>query len=284
MGLLSQEQTTSTNGTTQTALQPDWYQQAQRTIAGQGASIAGQDYQNYEGPRIAALTPDQQNAQQLTRNLASGTQPDPSQMQGSINYGLSQFDPLEVQKYMSPYTSGVINEIQRLGNQNLTQNVMPSVNSSFVGAGQFGSDRSGKFLNQAIQDNSYNILGQQSKALQEAETGALTQYANWHNQAIPNAQSANNLASANNAALGQAGTLQQAQDQNNLNLGYQDFQNQTQFPQQQLNWYANLMSGQNMPMANSSAGTTTQSAYLPSGLQTAASIYGLVQGASGTGK
>ena len=276
MALLTQTPASTTSGTTQSPIVPDWYQQAQQTIAGAGAQVAGQDYQTYQGPRVAALTPDQLNAAQIQRNVASGTQPDPSQLQGGINYGLSQFDPNEVQKYMSPYTSGVINEIGRLGQQNLTENVIPSVNSTFTGAGQFGSDRNTEFLQRGIRDNSYNTLGQQSQALQAAETGALTQYNQWHQNAIPNATSAANLATTQAGALNTYGSQEQAQGQNNLNMAYQDFQNQTQYPQQQLNWYANLTNGQNMPAASST--TSTQQAFLPSGLQTAASVYGLVQG------
>lgn len=276
MGLFTQDAATTSNTQTSIPLTPTWYQQAQRTIAGQGAALAGQDYQTYQGPRIAALTNDQLNAQQLTRNLASGTQPDPSQMQGSINYGLSQFDPLEVEKYMSPYTSGVVNEIQRLGNQNLFENVLPGVNSTFTGAGQFGSTRSADFTNRAIRDNTYNTLGQQAQALQQAEQGALSNYASWHNQAIPNAQNAANLSAGTTQQLGTAGALQQAQNQNNLNMAYQDFQNQTNFPQQQLNWYSTLMQGN--PQTPGTAQTTSQQQFLPSGLQTAAALYGLTQG------
>ena len=279
MGLLTQTPATSTGGTNTTPIVPDWYSQAQQTIAGQGASLAGQDYQTYQGPRIAALTPDQLNAQQITRNIASGTQPDPSQLQGSINYGLSQFDPNEVQKYMSPYTSGVVDEIARLGNQNLQQNILPGVNSTFTGAGQFGSTRNADFTQNAIQNQNYNILGQQANALQAAETGALSNYAAWHGQAIPQATSASSLGQQGANNLGVAGALQQTQDQNNLNMAYQDFQNQTQYPQQQLNWYANLTNGQNMPAASSA--TTSQQQFLPSGLQTAASVYGLMQGVTG---
>jgi hypothetical protein len=281
MGTLTQTVGTTTNGTTTAPIVPDWYSQAQNTIAGQGASIAGQDYQSYQGPRVAALTADQLNAQQLTRNLASGTQPDPSQMQGAVNYGLSQFDPNEVQKYMSPYTSGVVDEIGRLGNKNLFQNVLPGVNSTFTGAGQFGSTRNADFENRAIQDNSYNVLGQQSQALNTAMNGALSNYSAWHQQAIPNAQAANTLASQNNQALGTAGALEQAQNQNNLNTAYSDFQNQTDFGKNQLNWYANLTNGQQMPATSSS--TTSQQAFLPSGLQTAASVYGLMNGVAPKG-
>ena len=276
MGITDTSIVTNTGGGTTSGAIPDWYNQALQTIAGQGASIAGQDYQTYQGPRIAALTPDQLNAQQITRNIASGTQPDPSQLQGSINYGLSQFDPLEVQKYMSPYTSGVVDEIARLGNKNLFENVLPGVNSTFTGAGQFGSSRNADFTNRAIDTSNATILGQQANALEAANTGALQQYNTWHQNAIPNATSAANLSQTGATNLGTAGALQQAQDQNNLDLAYSDYQKQTQYPTEQLNWYSNLTKGQAMP-ANT-ATTKTTSDYAPSGLQTLASTYGLMNG------
>jgi hypothetical protein len=87
----------------------------------------------------------------------------------------SEYSPAAMSQYMNPYTSGVTSEIARLGNQNLTENVLPAVNSTFTGAGQFGSTRNGEFNARAIRDNNYGILGQQSKVLADAQAQALTQ-------------------------------------------------------------------------------------------------------------
>ena len=278
-GLTQQTPVTNTGGSTSTPIIPDWLQQAQMSIAGQGAAIAGQDYETYQGPRFAGMTPDQINAQQMIRNTASGSQPDPSQVQGDINYGLSMFDPNEVQKYMSPYTSGVINEIGRLGSQNLFENVLPQVNSTFTGAGQFGSSRSADFTNRAIRDQGATTLGTQAKALQDANTAAMSAYQQWHGAALPAAAAANQIGTNAASNLGAAGALQQSNDQSNLDLAYQDFQRQQNYPKEQLNWYANLTNGQNMPMGSSSTNTT--SAYTASPLQQAASVYGLMRGVGG---
>lgn len=70
------------------------------------------------------------------------------------------------QQYMSPYTDSVVNEIGRLGNQNLQENILPSVQNSFLGAGQFGSTRNADILGRAVRDAQTNITGQQSQALQ----------------------------------------------------------------------------------------------------------------------
>mgnify|MGYP007125361862 CR=1 FL=1 len=100
----------------QMPISPDFQLQALRTIIGQGGAIAASPYVGYGGPRLANLTPDQLNAQQMTRGIAAGSVVDPVAMQGAINYGLSGFDPAQVNKYMSPYTTGVVDEIARQGN------------------------------------------------------------------------------------------------------------------------------------------------------------------------
>lgn len=270
---------------------PEWQMQALKTVVGQGAAIAGQDYVPYGGQRIADFSPDQLNAQQLFRYQAAGTQADPTQVQSNIDYSLSGFNPEEVKKYLSPYTTGVIDEIGRLGNQNLTENILPGINSTFTGAGQFGSTRNADFTNRAVRDTQYDILGQQSNALQNAQTSALQQYGNWHNQALQNAQTATGLGAQTASNLSQAGSLQQTADQANLNLAYQDFQNQQNFPKSNLGWYADLLNanqltGQKEAGSTSSGSSTT--GYTPgyvsnvygtspaqTGLSAASTIYGL---------
>lgn len=238
---------------------PPWQMQGLQTIVGQGAALASRDYTPYEGQRIADFTPDQLNSQQLFRQQAASTQVDPTQMQNNLSYGLSGFDPNEVNKYMSPYTTGVINEISRLGNQNLQENVLPSVNSTFTGAGQFGSTRNQDFTNRAVRDTGYNILGQQSNALQAAETNALGQYNQWHQNALGNAGAAQNLQAQGAANLNQQGALQQTMDQSNLNLAYQDFQNQQNYPQQQWGWYNDLLHGTGLTGLTATSGGGSQS-------------------------
>jgi hypothetical protein len=87
----------------------------------------------------------------------------------------SEYSAQNMAMYMNPYTSGVNNEIARLGNQNLTENVLPGVNSTFTGAGQFGSTRNGEFVSRALRDNQATITGAQSKVLADAQAQALQQ-------------------------------------------------------------------------------------------------------------
>lgn len=74
--------------------------------------------------------------------------------------------PSAMNEYMSPYTGAVVNEIGRLGTQNLMENILPGVNQTFTGSGMFGSSRHGDFTNRAIRDASKAIAGEQAKALE----------------------------------------------------------------------------------------------------------------------
>lgn len=87
--------------------------------------------------------------------------------------GANQLTPDVIQKYMSPYTNDVVNNIARLGQQNLTDNLLPSINKTFVGGGTFGGSRSADFTGKAVRDANESILGQQANALESGYGTAL---------------------------------------------------------------------------------------------------------------
>lgn len=266
--------TTSTSGI---PIYPDWLLQGEREIAGRASGIAAAPYVGYQGQRIAGLSQDQLNAEQLARQAASGTAVDPRQIQANMSYGLSGFDPNEVNKYMSPYTQGVVNEIGRLGRKELFENVLPGVNTTFTGAGQFGSTRNANFMNTAIQNQNYNVLGQQAKALQDAATAGLNAYTQWHQNSLANAQQGTNMQLTGANALNTVGQQQQEQQQKNLDLAYQDFTTQRDYPKNTLDWYSGILRGQPNTggQANLNYNTSTPASPLMQGLATAGQIYGL---------
>jgi len=121
----------------------------------------------------------------------------------------STYDPNQVQSHLNPYLDGVISEISRLGNENLFENLMPNVNSTFTGAGQFGSTRNSDFLNTAMQKTQREILGAQSGALNTAWNNASTDYLNWSKQGLDSANVLNNagqgFGALANTSIDQAG-------------------------------------------------------------------------------
>ena len=161
---------------------------------------------------------------------------------------------------MSPYTDSVVNRIAELGQRNLTENLLPQVNSTFTGAGQFGSTRNADFTNRALRDANESILGQQANALQtgyqnasqtalqdltrQANLGALTQQLGYQDTSY----------------LDTMGLQQQNQQQRNLDLGYQDFTNQRDYAKNQLSFLSDVIRGNPVSATGFSATTSPGSA------------------------
>lgn len=99
-------------------------------------------------------------------------------MNATAGTAQSWTDPGTVNQYMSPYTSQVVDNIGRLGQQNWENNIMPGINSSMIGSGQFGSTRNADILSRAGVNAANDITGQQSNALQAGYTGGAGIFAN----------------------------------------------------------------------------------------------------------
>jgi hypothetical protein len=269
---------TSTTGaltTTNDAL-PDWYQAYTRGIAAKADAVANQPYQAYTQPRIEGFNDVQLGAQQDILGNAGAWRPSLDAAEAGLTGGLNTYGnaantgfnkaagadfATDINTYMSPYTTGVVDELARLGNRNLFDNVLPGVNSTFAGTGQFGSTRNADFTNRAITQNQGEILGAQSKALESGFQNAATNWQNDKNSNIQLGQSAGSLLNQGSTALGALGqqrtTLgltdananqvvgqqQQALDQQGLDLQYQDFLQQRDYPQSQLSYLNSMIRG-----------------------------------------
>lgn len=74
----------------------------------------------------------------------------------------SQTSASNVDQYMNPYQSGVLDVIAKQGARNLNENVLPQVSDAFIKAGQFGSGRMGEFGSRAVRDTQEAILDKQA--------------------------------------------------------------------------------------------------------------------------
>jgi hypothetical protein len=113
-----------------------------------------------------------------------------------------------MQQHLNPYLDGALGTMASLANRNLSENVMPGVNSTFTGMGQFGSSRNADFLNRAIRDNQEGIQQTGATMINQAYDKASNDYLNWDKQT--------------QGAANQFGVLGQLQGQygiNGLNTG-----------------------------------------------------------------
>jgi hypothetical protein len=140
----------------------------------------------YTGQMSAGIDPLQQSALNQVPNAvgawgdnyAAGN----TMMQnaGTASAGLGVFDPAKMQQQLNPYLSGVNDQIATLGNRNLMEKILPEVNSTFAGNGQFGSTRNGDFTNRAIRDNQQAISNAQGTAMNQAYNQAATNNLAWN--------------------------------------------------------------------------------------------------------
>lgn len=267
-------------GTTQYANLPAALQQIYQQGWGTAAQQMGKAYTPYTNPRLADLTALQRQGAGIAGGLTQALNPLYAQAQQAITSAPTLTtgawtDPGVASSYMSPYTAAVTDRLATLGNRNLTENLLPSINSTFTGAGQFGSTRNADFANRALRDTQEAILGQQAQALEAGygtagnlfgadQARALT--AQQGNLGARQALGTNltNLAGSMAGTMGnvarlqnQFGAQEQAFGQQNLDLAYQDFLRQQQYPM------ANTQSALGMvtPTAQTTGATSTTNTY-----------------------
>lgn len=250
---------------------PQWYQDANIGLLTRASSIANEPYTPYQGPRIAGLDPLQQQA---VGDAANAGIPGGNTLNTAANVtgdASTLFDPNQFNQFMSPYTEGVVNRIGELGQRNLSENLLPEVNQSFMGSGMPFGSRHADFTARAVRDANESTLGQQSLALQQAQQQAMQDYqgalgrqatAGGLLSGIGTAQTENQLKSGGYQQL--TGALPQQQNQSNLDLAYQDFLNQKNYPKSQLDIVNSILRGYS-PTANT---TTYNSGALPASATT----------------
>lgn len=163
--------------------------------------------------------------------------------------------------YMSPYTTGVVNQIGNIGQRNIMQNLAPQATAGAVGAGQFGSKRGAEVLGQTIQNANRDILGQQTTAMDKAYQSALDAAIKQNQIEQQLGQTAGTLASQGTQNLtnlgnvaGQLASTNQALNLADINalatLGEQQRtlkQNEQLFPLSNLSTLSGMLRGYNVP-------------------------------------
>ncbi len=221
---------------------PSWWQAAAQGIISRASQIAAEPYKSYTGPRVAGFDSLQQDAINNATNYQSGVNNTIEQGVGLTQQGGQLFNRGDFDQFMSPYTDNVVNRIAELGQRNLSENLLPEVNDTFIRAGQFGSSRNADFTLRALRDTNESILGQQATALENANNQAMSAYQGAQDRQI----NAGNQLGALGTAMGTESRNQltqqnafgaQAQDQaqKNLDIAYQDFLAQKNAPIDNLN-------------------------------------------------
>ena len=228
---------------------PDWAKGYAQDVLAKGKALTeGTPYQAYGGQRVADLSP--------LQKTAMGTVASPEA------FGKS------VQGYMSPYMQNVVEAQQRAAREQGGVNAA-TLQARGAQAGAFGGSGMALTGAQQARDLTKQISDIQAMGSQQA-----------FQQGVQQA----------NTAIGQQtqlGALQQQQAQRPLDIAYQDFLNQKNYPYQQLSYMSNLVRGTPMGMNSQSqvyqspGSLTGQLAGLGVGALGLTSMYKAATGAEG---
>jgi hypothetical protein len=287
----------STSSTLTTNQVPQYLSDYLYNLMSGAYSAAQQEYQPYGGPRIAGFTDPQQAAFQTSQQAATAYQPQlqaakqtATQAGGLSTMGAAQpyFSqagqtlPSTIQNYMNPYQKNVIETMGSEAQRQLQEKILPAIGDQFTRAGQFGSTRQQEIAQRGVRDVASDLEANIGKQLAAGYTTAGTQaQADLQRMAsigqaagqLTGTEEANKAALAGvQAGLGQkeqalgltgaaaqeaVGAQQQALNQKNLDLAYQDFQQQRDYPQQQIGFLSNVVRGLPSGGGTSSGATTS---------------------------
>lgn len=249
--------------------------------------VASRPYQQYGGPRIAGFNPDQEAMFSQIRGMQDSYKPLINQAQQGTNQVMGMkpnqitsgsFLSGNVNAYMNPYTSNVIDQTQQDLNRQKTLD-MQQLGAQATRSGAYGGSRqaiaeqelnrnyadqfartSGQLRSQGF-DNASNLMQNDLNRNLNAQQFNESNRLNFGNQQLGAAgqlgqlgQLGQNLGFSAANALGQVGAQQQGQVQRNYDLANQDFQNQFNYPMQQLALRQGAL-GANIPNAGATQST-----------------------------
>lgn len=155
--------TVSTTQAQETA--PEFYSNYLQDIASLGQQAVQQ-------AGVAGFSPLQQQALQMAPALSFAGSGTLGQAAGLAGAAGTTMTPDILQGYMNPYQSAVVDEMGRLTQRNVMENVMPALGGAAAASGQFGSKRQADITGQTLRDIQADLLGRQYGALQSGYDAA----------------------------------------------------------------------------------------------------------------
>ena len=222
-------------------------------------------YQAYPAPRIAGFTPDQEAAFTGIREAQGLSSPFFGGATALTQRATRDFTPELSQQYMSPYAQNVIDIEQReLGRRGDVER--QRIGAQAVGAGGFGGSRHAILEAEQARQQGQQASDIQTRGLQSAFQASQQAIAQQRQADLAGAGQMAQLGAQvpgqrfkELGALAGLGAAEQTQRQRALDLGYQQFRDEYNYPMQTLQDYSSVLRG--FPLAPTQ--TQTGIAYSP---------------------
>ena len=237
--------------TTEKSELPPFLEEAYKKLSQQAQAVTDPSvqYVPYGGQRLAPLTTEQQYARQRGFEQARAYEPDLGMARGLTSLSMAPIGEADISQYMNPYqnqvTQNVLGEMRRRSDIEGQRASDAAVRSGAFGGARHGVQESERMRNlREQQSRTAAQMGQQN--YQQALAAAQAQKA----QQLAGAGAFGNIAGQQMQlgqqgmqGLTQAGMLGQGQLQKGMDIAYQDFLKQQQFPYTQASTLSNLLSG-----------------------------------------
>tara|TARA_Y100001973_G_scaffold60936_1_gene89551 strand:- start:5684 stop:6625 length:942 start_codon:yes stop_codon:yes gene_type:complete len=260
MAFLCQSGTQQTSGSTTQDIIP-LFKEPVEDILGEVKKLYESGYQPYDQARIADFTDDQKDLMRKSIDRVGYGEDDiRSGIDRLKGMEAKQFDSAAADQYMNPYLDKVLDRSRKRAFDAYDM-ARQGRDARAVGAGAFGGDRqfieegqaSGKMLDRLADqeakaystayDKAYDAFAKDSDRALKADIGAATGIGSLVGQG-------QNVFQNQMASAGSAADAQQRMDQAGLDLAYDDFQNQRNFPYEQLSFYNQILQGFPLSMSN----------------------------------
>lgn len=232
--------------------------------------LAGQPYQQFQGPTVASPSAQTQRAWGLAGSNVGSYQPYLQQAGALTQAAAAPITSNDVSQFLNPYSSYITGALT----QNLNQNILPGVQDKFVGAGQSRSPQEAQVTSNAVRDTNTSIGQSLAGAYQGAVNSLLQQRQQQGQLGSQYGQLGalgSQLGAQDVSQLSAAGQAQDTLAQQNLNAAQSQFQQQQQYPYQQIGFLSNVLNG--IPLQAAGTSSSSTGTYYPqysSGLSSAA--------------
>ena len=255
------------SGPSQTVVQaqqiPKYITQGGQRLFSQAENLAQQPYQTYSQPRIADLSTNQKQAIYQAGAGAGAFQPHLDRASELVEFGSTPLSGGALDKYINPYTERVIDiAAGKVGEQFDRDRI--NLQSQATAAGALGGARHGVLEGEMRERRNETIGDLYLKGLQGAYDNAQGAFNQDRSAAFTGAGALGNIAQQQTGLGTQdlsnllgTGELARSLPQGSLDLAYQDFLNQQNYPWQQLNSAMGILSG--TPYESKSTQTTSAS-------------------------
>ena len=235
---------------------PAWVTKGGEDLYLESKPLANRDFPAYPvADRIAPFNQDQGASFDLARGNVGSYQDLFGQAVQGVGAGAQAVGQTDIDQYMNPYTQNVIDTTTAEINRQYDRDKI-NRNSSMAKRGSYLNEDRRAAIDQLGEESRNRVVAEtvarlQSGAFGQAlgqaniEKGKQTAAGSQYAQLAPLNQQ---LGYADVGALQGIGDVQQAQEQRERGLAYDEFTNQFNYPQEQLNWLLGVLRGAPQPV------------------------------------